>query len=363
MKIHIRTSPHSRLSPVLRQNFSLTASKILGRLTASSRYNTTAKFSLSSENFSSQSGHFGLCGQALISIMFAIAIFANITVTAFADCGPKASVTVNVKGFESAKAYYGESDIYYATLLSREITTGPSFAYIEDKRSAEEVSEKHEDKIWSAFQCYRDEDGYYYLQNHWELSGDDTFCWGYCPPDEFKILLYFPETDRYQVSEPLERYAFTSYFTIDIAESTPKVSAGKDAEDFFAELIAFMIRVVITIGLELLVALWFGYRSKKAVKIILITNTVTQIALNIVLNIANFKGGLITAAIFYVLAELAVFTAEAIVYAIKLPKATEKRTGKVRAGLYALAANACSFIVGGVLTVFLFNISDWFRYI
>lgn len=295
--------------------------------------------------------------------MFAIAIFANITVTAFADCGPKASVTVNVKGFESAKAYYGESDIYYATLLSREITTGPSFAYIEDKRSAEEVSEKHEDKIWSAFQCYRDEDGYYYLQNHWELSGDDTFCWGYYPPDEFKILLYFPETDRYQVSEPLERYAFTSYFTIDIADNTPKVSAGKGAEDFFAELIAFMIRVVITIGLELLVALWFGYRSKKAVKIILITNTVTQIALNIVLNIANFKGGLITAAIFYVLAELAVFTAEAIVYAIKLPKATEKRTGKVRAGLYALAANACSFIVGGFLTVFLFNISDWFRYI
>lgn len=300
----------------------------------------------------------------ILSVLFALTVFANIAVTAFADCGPKYSVTVTVTGVDNGSEYYGEpGGMYYATLLSKEITTGPSFAYIEDKHSAEEVSEKHEDKIWSAFQSYHDADGYYYLQEQWELSGDDTFCWGYYPPNEFKILLYFPETGRYLVSEPLERYAFNAYFTIDIAENTPKVSAGKGAEDFFAELTAFLIRVVITIGLELLVALWFGYRNKKAVKIILITNMITQIMLNTVLNIANFKGGIITAAIFYALAELAVLTAEAIVYAIKLPKATEKRTGKVHAGLYALAANACSFIVGGLLTVFLFNISDWFRYI
>ncbi len=300
----------------------------------------------------------------IVSIFFSLTTLINISVIAFADCGPKYSVTIKVTGVESAKEYYGEAGgVYYATLLSKAITTGPAFAYIEDEHSADEVLKMHENKIWSALQSYRDADGYYYLGEHWELSGDDLFCWGYYPPNEFKILLYFPETGQYLVSGPLERYAFTAYFTADISDGALNVSKGKGTADFLAEIIAFFVRVAITIGLELLVALWFRYRSKKAVKIILITNIITQVMLNIVLNIANFKGGIIAAAMFYLLAELAVLATEAIIYAIKLPKATENCTGAVRAGLYALAANTCSFVAGGFLTVILFNMSDWFRYI
>ena len=81
------------------------------------------------------------------------------------------------------------------------------------------------------------------------------------------------------------------------------------------------------------------------------------------LNIANFKGGILTAAIFYILLELAILIAEAIVYMTALPKVTEKRTGAVRAGFYALAANFTSFILGGMLTIFLFSVSDVFMYV
>lgn len=300
----------------------------------------------------------------IISIIFALIVFANISVVAFADCGPKYSVTVTVTGISDGLEYYGEpGGVYYATLLSKGKATGPAFAFIEDNHTASEIAERYEDKIWGAFQSYRDEDGYYYLQSHWELNGDDTFCWGYYPPNEFKILLYFPETERYLVSEPLERYAFNAYYTANIRDGALKISAGKGAADFFAELGALLLRIGITIGLELLVALTFGYRRKKAVRIILVTNIITQVILNVVLNIANFKGGILTAAFFYILLELAVFIVEGIVYATTLPKATEKSTGKVRAWLYALAANIVSFVLGGMLTMFLFSISDVFMYI
>ncbi len=300
----------------------------------------------------------------IISIIFALIVFANISVIAFADCGPKYSVTVTITGLLGDIQYYGEPDgVYYATLLSKGITTGPAFAFIEEEHPADETAKMHEDKIWSAFQSYHDEDGYYYLQNHWELTGDDTFCWGYYPPNNFKILLYFPETERYLVSEPLERYAFTAYYTAKIRDGAMEISAGKGTADLFAELCALILRIGITIGLELLVALAFGYRRQKAVKIILVTNIITQVILNVVLNIADFKGGILTAAFFYILLELVVFIAEGIVYAVNLPKAAEKSTGKVRAWLYALAANFTSFVLGGMLTMFLFSISDAFMYI
>lgn len=294
----------------------------------------------------------------LISIIFALTVFANIAVTAFADFGPKASVTVNIKGVESA----GE---YYATLLSKYRSTGPADAYIESEHSADEVRKMYEDKseIWRAFQSYSDADGYYYLQEHWKLTKDSVCCWGYYPPDEFKILLYFPETERYLVSEPLERYAFTAYFTASIADGSLQVSEGKGTAAFFAELVAFLIRAAVTAGLELLVALGFGYKNKKAVRIIIITNIVTQIILNAVLYIANFRDGFLMAAIAYILLEFAVFAAEAIVYAPLLPGTTEKKTGALRAVLYALAANFASFIIGGILAIFLFGISDLFMYI
>lgn len=302
----------------------------------------------------------------IVSLIFALAVLAGITVTAFADCGPKASVTVSVKGVENAEEYLGEAGgAYYATLLSKYKSTGPAAAYIESGRPADEVRKMYESRseIWRAFQSYRDEDGYYFLQEHWELEGDDVCCWGYYPPDEFKILLYFPETGRYLVSEPLERYAFTSYFTASVAEGALEVSGGKGTTAFFAEIAAFLIRIAVTVGLELLVAMGFGYRSKKAVRIIVIANVVTQVLLNVALYIVNFRDGFLMAAIVYVLLELAVFAAEAIAYAPLLPKTTEKRTGALRAVLYAFTANLVSFVIGGVLAIFLFGISDVFMYI
>ena len=285
----------------------------------------------------------------------------SLSVSAFADCGPKYSVTVKITGIENAKEYYGET--YYATLLSKNVTTGPASAFIESRHFADEVAERYNDEIWGAFQSYRDADGYYYLQEQWELTGDDVFCWGYYPPDEFKLLLYFPETGGYMVSEPQERYAFNAYFTANIRDGKMSVSTGKGTVDFFAELAALLIRAAVTVGLEILVALAFGYRGKRPLRLILIVNIATQLLLNIALNIANFKGGILTAAIFYVLLEAAVFVTEAVIYAVLLPAGTEKKTKKGRAVLYAFTANLCSFIIGGILTAFLFSISDIFMYV
>jgi hypothetical protein len=45
---------------------------------------------------------------------------------------------------------------------------------------------------------------------------------GYYPPEDFKILLYFPADDRFAVSEEAcERYAFDSYYQVNLSGVDP----------------------------------------------------------------------------------------------------------------------------------------------
>ena len=94
------------------------------------------------------------------------------------------------------------------------------------------------------------------------------------------------------------------------------------------------------------VAFLFGFLVKKAVLLLLVVNTVTQIALNVLLNAINYHSGQAAFVVWYILLELLIFAAEAAVYAKWLRKfdgTPRKRRFYV---LYALVANAVSFAAG-----------------
>ena len=101
-----------------------------------------------------------------------------------------------------------------------------------------------------------------------------------------------------------------------------------------------------TFLIEILIALIFGYRSRRELKIILITNAVTQVLLNSVMSVLDYTSGGLVWLFILPLLEIAVFIVEAIVYAISL-KTPEK--GRARAVFYALAANLTSAAAGVVL--------------
>ena len=126
--------------------------------------------------------------------------------TANADMGPKASVRIQ---FE----HMGD-ELCYGTLLSKEKSTGPASAW--DGRTESAQKEYMDPGIWEIFVNYKDPDGYYFLQRSWKVSESKELAWTYYPPGDFKILLYYPETETFVSSGIYARYAFDTYYTVDM---------------------------------------------------------------------------------------------------------------------------------------------------
>ncbi len=268
----------------------------------------------------------------LITVVFPLAINA--------DTGPKPSVVIDFTGLEG--------QTYYVTLLSSVESTGPFSALSDSNNANRHYEEGDEDyDIFLKFAEYKDCDGFYFLQFFKNCTQTHQFSWTYYPPQVFKILVYFPETDSFIVSDATyERYAFDSYFT---AELTGTGLSAYQSYKYSGETLSLVLRILLTIAIELVIALLFGYRAKKQILIIMLVNLVTQISLNLGLNAINYKSGAMAFIVFYVLLEIAVFITEAVLYSWYLKKHSPKELPAWKPTVYALTANAFSFALGVVL--------------
>ena len=273
----------------------------------------------------------------MLSLLICLILVLNLPVTAKADIGPKPSVRITFTGIK------GET--YYGTLLSERRSTGPATAWdgYEEYRDWKPESEK---PIWEKFIAYEDTDGYYFLQEWWDCSETNQLNWTYYPPTPFKILLYFPETDSFYVSDIYERYAFDSYFSVDLSEYATSPITARQSYDYTWEVISLVARIVLTIALELAIALLFGYREKKALGFLAIVNVITQVVLNVALNIINYRSGSMGFTFAFICMEILVFAIEAITYKAVLHRYSEKEKVNRRGVTYALVANTASFAIG-----------------
>jgi len=274
-------------------------------------------------------------------IMCFIMVFAMFPVTAHADTGPKPSVRITFENMGD--------EVCYGTLLSKTDSTGPSSAW--DGNPDHIYNYDLDIDIWQAFVDYEDADGYYFLQEGWLCSESKELNWTYYPPSSFKILLYYPELDTYTVSGIYERYAFDSYFRVTM-DGLEIQSVDDKAYDYTWELISLVCRIIVTIALELAIAWLFGLRQKKLITTVLGVNVLTQIGLNVALNIINYNRGAFMFIFCYVLLEILVFVVEAVAYVVLFRKRSELRITKKRTVSYALVANIVSFIGGMAVAQF-----------
>lgn len=224
-----------------------------------------------------------------------------------------------------------------------------------------EFDPRHNDKFienqspeWRAMYEYSLNDEYTLWDSpvdtiYYKMTGSGSRTWGYMPPDKFKILLYFPDDNSFIVSERLERYAFTAYYTADISGGKMNVTKNGGAAGISVELGSLLLRIAITVLLEVGVARLFGYQGNKVYKLLIIMNLCTQLFLNIMIAAGDLLLGGLGGAIACILAEPLIVVIEAVVYASALPRLTELKTRGGRAVGYAFAANAASFFIGGFL--------------
>lgn len=297
------------------------------------------------------------------ALILTLVLCMAFTLTVSADMGPKPSVNITFENLGD--------ELCYATLLSESESTGPASAWDGVEEHANHSGNPDyawsdiSYDIWKAFIDYKDSDGYYYLQNAWQINETKELKWTYYPPSPFKILLYFPESNTFAVSGIYERYAFDSYFTVDMSgfdinsvdydeiksndtryKEWRKELAVRQSYEIANELCGLLVRIILTILIEVLIALLFGLKEKKQLLFILLVNVVTQIILNVLLNIINYNSGGLVMLFFYVAFEIIVFLLEAVIYSLLMHRITKGTKNIVLCIIYAFAANLVSFIGG-----------------
>ncbi len=255
----------------------------------------------------------------------------------YADMGPKPSVQIKFTGME------GEE--YYGTLLSLYDSTGPASVW--DGKEENARYDEGEYQIWKTFVEYKDADEFYFLQEWWKCSENQELKWIYRPPSTYKILLYFPGRDEFYVSPIYTQYAFDSYYTVDLSKlaENPVLIAEK-SYDYTWEIISLVVRIILTILLELAIALLFGYREKRQILFLAAVNVITQVILNIWLNYVNYTSGSMRFGFAYIFGELFVLIFEAIIYCCLIGRFSKKSERHTKAVCYAIVANVVSFFVG-----------------
>ncbi len=261
----------------------------------------------------------------LLCFLLSITIFIIFAPKAYADAGPKTSVTIHVKGIEGD---------YIITLLSDVKSTGPYSVgrvnYIDDSAEHRKLMEK--------FLAFED-DEYYILGYYDILNGDDDFTWGYHPPDNFKVLIYSIDKDEFYLSDKLSRYSFYSHFTTYLKDG--KLILKKDYVNsggisISMTILMFLGTLFFTLFVELLLALLFKYKNKEIVYIARV-NIATQIGLYLFITL----GTRFTTAHFLVL----MFIAELIIWIIEISLYAARFDNKNKAIGYGILANLLSYFL------------------
>ncbi len=280
--------------------------------------------------------------------------------SARADMGPKPSVVVRFQGIEPGTRYY-------VTLMAQEESTGPHSSVTAFPELPVEAPSVDGD-IWKKFVDYQDSDGFHFLQFFQDCTGKTEFQWAYYPPEHFKILVYFPDAEQFvECPEIFQQYAFDSYFDAvysqnslraeevslsasDYQEETAGTITARPTYAWAWQMEGFLARLILTIALEVLLAAAFGFSEGKQLMLILLTNFVTQVLLNLALQWMGFQPSFVLYVLKYGLLELGVFLAEAVVYGLLLGRLGGPDRPKGHPVLYAAAANCLSFVVGYLIS-------------
>lgn len=259
-----------------------------------------------------------------------------------ADTGPKPSIEIMPEGL-------GEGD-YYLTLLSKTESTGPWSKYESFADSRDSYGDPEADEaIWTAFNDYKDADGFYFLGCYGQVADGQVFSWSYYPPDTFKVLVYFPESGSFAVGPVTEREEFVAKYTVTRSEQGNELVVEK-FQNHEKERKSFVKRLVFTLLLELAVAFDFKFREKRQILLIVCMNVLTQVGLNWAL---LYLFPLVSSRWYWpglLAMEVLIFLVEGAVYAWLLPRWKKDPALVCRPWKYALTANVISFVLGLALS-------------
>ena len=281
----------------------------------------------------------------LIWILLLIIINTS-PIIAFADVGPKPSLEIIVKGMDNGD--------YWLDLL---VTDKSEYSWLE-------LSHEERERVKKLAE-YVDEEGFHsallggtrvplFGELKGEKNSDNTYSHNFSyigTPGIFKIAI-LTEDNTLIISDLIHRKHFNSIVEFDLRDEVLQgdivVSAGqaKEISPILRMSFGFISRLLLTLAIEIGIALLFGFTIKNSGKILLKTNIFTQVLLNIAILWMNLSYGLLIALLVFLLMEIFIIIFETIIYAKYL---TEKPIGRRIA--YGILANIASLVVGFGITL------------
>ena len=273
-----------------------------------------------------------------------------LTVSALADSGPKAQLTVKVVN--------APSEPYYLDLLEKGDYQGhtygsgdgdDTYSGLDWSYSEEEIAAL-DDELLDALRAAVPEgwhactaQGTNGVPMWGDLLGEDAgngtrlHTFGYHGvPDTYRIILVTKSGESW-VSGVLHRATLQSSATVDWAARTANAPSPA-----MAYALQFLCTLLPTLLIEGLLLFAFGYRSKRSWLVFLLVNLVTQGGFAVYLAVTVLNHGVSGwSLIFYIPIEVIITLVELLLYRRLL---TEKN--KARAAVYAIAANLCSAVLG-----------------
>ncbi len=164
-------------------------------------------------------------------------------------------------------------------------------------------------------------------------------------PDIYKIYIYNKDTGEEKVSDVIKKIDYNSYVTIDY-ETMNVVNNISGTFRTLKTLLPALIPVITTIIVEIIILLFFRLENKKNIKIVFITNLISNLALQLLLmEIGNVDSQLI-----FLIVEILILVVESLVYYKTLETDNKRKTIT-----YAIVAN----LISAVLTFWEGIIVNW----
>mgnify|MGYP001111582504 CR=1 FL=1 len=107
-----------------------------------------------------------------------------------------------------------------------------------------------------------------------------------------------------------------------------------------------LLRILITIVIEIAAALLFGFRKAYMLVTIISANIITQTGMNIILSLIRIRGNPLTAIFLIIITEIIIFITEAVIYNVVFRKKSGDKISVMKTSAYALTANLASFLPG-----------------
>ncbi len=283
----------------------------------------------------------------IIVVIFLFLVFVFLTSeTVAADAGPRPTAEVKIVGVEEEYSF----DLLIPLSRSVDEVDG---RLIEDRIEYDYYKNDFPERLID----YQDDEGYasctLYSSAPCKLSdrGGDTFRMMYfSAPLVFKVALV-TDDGALIVSESVDRTLFNAKFTFDLTDvdlSEDAIGVGTLSEELpFPEvLVSFLLRTLLTIGVELGVLALFMYRKARSYRLVGIVNFVSQSLLTLGVLVGYYVFSILGAFVVLVLGEMFVYLFEIIIYSIKL-----REKSVLRAIAYGFVANSVSFALSLLMLI------------